>query len=161
VAAKDTTGIFSALHAQPAAIPAASRAQVTAHVFSAFLPPFTNCTCSNDVTLYSLWLMRSPAAKKRRLQAAESPGNAQRALNWLNSYPTVAKWMRQYDILQLIDSSGGFAIVDNFLPQDVALGAIQILENIPARRWNDTAADEDYTVIRCAALPCCCLAILG
>lgn len=54
--------------------------------------------------------------------------------------------MSRYDILSLIEQGGGIALVPNFLPEFVAEGALRILEDMPAGRWNDTAAEEDYTV---------------
>ncbi len=81
-----------------------------------------------------------PPAKKSRAQDGSEQG---RALAWLDSYPKVSRWMQQYDIEQLVDEGGGFALVPKFLPGFVAEGALQILQRLP--HWSDTAAEEDYT----------------
>ncbi|KAI7835681.1 hypothetical protein COHA_010420 [Chlorella ohadii] len=82
---------------------------------------------------------------KRAKVDQPSGGELARALNWLNSYNKVSKWMAQYDLNALVDAGGGIVKVSNFLPPFVAEGALQILQRLPPGRWNDTAADEDYT----------------
>ncbi|PSC76917.1 cupin superfamily subfamily [Micractinium conductrix] len=67
------------------------------------------------------------------------------ALKWLNSYPRVSRWMAQYDIEALVDAGGGIVRIDNFLPEQVARGALAILRRLPPGRWRPTEAAEDYT----------------
>ena len=85
--------------------------------------------------------MRPPAKRQRGVAG----GEVAKALAWLDSYPQVSRWMERYDIPQLVEQSGGIVLIRDFLPPFVAEGALRILEGLPASRWNDTAAQEDYT----------------
>ena len=73
--------------------------------------------------------------------AAADPRRA--ALAWLNSYSKCSSWFAQYaDIDARLEAGGGICRSQNFLPDHVAEGALAILEALPPRRWNDTAAEE-------------------
>lgn len=88
----------------------------------------------------------APPAKKRRRAAEPSDAIVSRALAWLDSYPRVSRWAARYDLLRLIDGGGGIVRLDDFLPSFVAEGALRMLQDLPPGRWNDTAAEQDYTV---------------
>jgi hypothetical protein len=90
--------------------------------------------------------MAPPAKKRRGAAAGPDDGVVSRAVAWLESYPKVSRWAARYDLLRLIDGGGGIVRLDSFLPGFVAEGALRMLEGLPPGRWNDTAAEEDYTV---------------
>lgn len=63
--------------------------------------------------------------------------------DWLSSYDAVSGWMRQYDLVKLLEKGKGIVKISNFLPPFVADGVLNVLENVTD--WNDTSASRDYT----------------
>jgi hypothetical protein len=64
---------------------------------------------------------------------------------WIRSYSTVQKWFKKYDLQNLVDDNGGIVRIEDFLPAHVADGILSVLEQVPEKDWNITAAREDYT----------------
>lgn len=84
-------------------------------------------------------------AKRPATSAAGGSGNASAiaaALKWLNSYPKVSSWMKQYDIEAMLDAGGGLCRITDFFPPHIADGALALLESIPAADWNKTEATQ-------------------
>ena len=66
------------------------------------------------------------------------------ALDWMDSYPVVRKWLksrlRELDLPALLERDGGLTRITNFLPTFVADGCLEILENLSD--WNKTEATQ-------------------
>uniref|UniRef100_A0A7S3LHP1 Prolyl 4-hydroxylase alpha subunit domain-containing protein n=1 Tax=Aplanochytrium stocchinoi TaxID=215587 RepID=A0A7S3LHP1_9STRA len=63
---------------------------------------------------------------------------------WLQNIQAIKKWASKYDIEKLLKENGDFVMVDKFLPDFVANGALETLESIPECDWekSDNASDE-------------------
>ncbi len=60
--------------------------------------------------------------------------------NWINNYGTVSKWFQKYkNIVQLVNKNG-IVKISNFLPDFIADGILNTLENLPSNYWNETSA---------------------
>lgn len=86
-----------------------------------------------------------PFMTKRR-KAVQRPDDASAIdafLTWSESYKKVSKWFLQHDLEQQLDDNNGLVQIPNFLPANIAQGALEILQQVPEADWNATIADED------------------
>ncbi|CAE8632510.1 unnamed protein product, partial [Polarella glacialis] len=78
----------------------------------------------------------APAAMalSTRLSAAAPAGALKEAKRWMADFEKVCAWMRRQDLAGQLDrasaSSGGLAVLRNFLPEPVAWVALRVLEEL-------------------------------
>lgn len=60
-------------------------------------------------------------------------------LNFCYSFP------KYFDLHKKVTDGGGFTMIDNFLPDQIALNIESILTNLHGTSWSPTKASEDYT----------------
>ncbi len=68
-------------------------------------------------------------------------GDNKRFLRFIGDYSAVSEWSERYDLDALLKKNG-IVVIDDFLPEHVANGALRALEN--HSDWNETLSDRDY-----------------
>ena len=74
-----------------------------------------------------------PSMNKRRRtcqKSCQAPA-ANPFLSWANSYKKVSKWFAQHDLEDQLDRNGGLVQLHDFLPADVAEGALEVVQQVP------------------------------
>eukprot|EP00048_Salpingoeca_helianthica_P001172 m.47289 g.47289 ORF g.47289 m.47289 type:complete len:341 (+) comp11249_c0_seq1:48-1070(+) len=64
---------------------------------------------------------------------------------WLENYPKVQKWAKQYPLEKLVDEGGGLVKIPDFFPLPVAEYLHQTLLKIPEEAWVDTLSERNYS----------------
>eukprot|EP01121_Diplochlamys_sp_Union-15-3_P022170 TRINITY_DN9360_c0_g1_i4.p1 TRINITY_DN9360_c0_g1~~TRINITY_DN9360_c0_g1_i4.p1 ORF type:complete len:224 (+),score=42.17 TRINITY_DN9360_c0_g1_i4:50-721(+) len=63
--------------------------------------------------------------------------------DWVETFEYVDEWMEKYDLESLLEENG-LVKISNFLPDFIAEGALQLLENVPSEDWVKTYSKENY-----------------
>eukprot|EP01129_Flabellula_baltica_P004651 TRINITY_DN1635_c0_g1_i1.p1 TRINITY_DN1635_c0_g1~~TRINITY_DN1635_c0_g1_i1.p1 ORF type:complete len:252 (+),score=58.02 TRINITY_DN1635_c0_g1_i1:309-1064(+) len=64
--------------------------------------------------------------------------------DWCNDFESVMSWMSQYNLEQLLEENNGICKISNFLPDDIARQAYELVKSIPLDEWAMTEAQRDY-----------------
>lgn len=52
-------------------------------------------------------------------------------MSWTDSYKKVSKWFARYDLEEQLDQNGGIVQLTDFLPTNIAEGALEVLQQVP------------------------------
>lgn len=65
-----------------------------------------------------------------------------RVSEWLRDQDGLIKWVKQYDLPKLLKQGGGFVRIPNLLPDFVADWALEALQKLPGKAWEQTGATD-------------------
>lgn len=68
---------------------------------------------------------------KRRRSCPKGSEAVQSFVYWADSYKTVSKWFSRYNLEELLDENDGLVQLPDFLPTNVAEGALQVVQQVP------------------------------
>lgn len=82
---------------------------------------------------------------KRRREHQKTPDspNLDTFMSWTDSYKKVSKWFARYDLEEQLDQNDGLVQLTDFLPSNIAEGALSVLQQVPEAKWQATSADDD------------------
>jgi hypothetical protein len=67
---------------------------------------------------------------------------------WIGSYEQVSKWLSKYEPLETqLDRNDGFIRIENFLPEFVASEILEVLKQLPEKRWDVRETTQDVQAI--------------
>lgn len=70
--------------------------------------------------------------KRRRSHQKADPSLAlETFMSWTDSYKKVSKWFARYDLEEQLDQNGGIVQLTDFLPTNIAEGALEVLQQVP------------------------------
>ena len=69
--------------------------------------------------------------RRREHQKAPSSPNLDTFLSWTDSYKKVSKWFARYDLEKQLDQNDGLVQWNDFLPTNIAEGALRVLQQVP------------------------------
>lgn len=69
--------------------------------------------------------------RRREHQRALTSPNLDAFLSWTNSYKKVSKWFARYDLEKQLDQNDGLVQLTDFLPINIAEGALRVLQQVP------------------------------
>lgn len=69
--------------------------------------------------------------RRRQHQKAPSSPNLDTFLSWTDSYKKVSKWFARYDLEEQLDQNDGLVQLTDFLPTNIAEGALRVLQQVP------------------------------
>ncbi len=69
--------------------------------------------------------------RRREHQRAPNSPNLDTFLSWTDSYKKVSKWFARYDLEEQLDQNDGLVQLTDFLPTNIAEGALRVLQQVP------------------------------
>lgn len=66
-----------------------------------------------------------------------------KGMAWLRDEEAVKKHIEGFDLIEILNSSGGLSRIENFLPPEAAEAALHILQSLPESRWSIRRDDND------------------
>ena len=79
----------------------------------------------------ALGLLCTMTKRHREHQRAPNSPNLDAFLSWTDSYKKVSKWFARYDLEEQLDQNDGLVELTDFLPTNIAEGALRVLQQVP------------------------------